>query len=155
MNDLKLVVTSSFEVVKRQVAAIKKLKDKTIDICENEEQLEQLVIESTDYEICTKQNIARDSEFLNINFSTNTDRKVQSNVEKASANVRLPKLEISKFTGEPTESQTFIESYETAINSSSNSNNIKKFNYLRCYIEVMHYIQSKDCHLPTKIITKL
>ena len=95
------------------------------------------------------------SEFLNINFSTNTYWKVQSNVEKASANVRLPKLEISKFTGEPMESQTFIESYETAINSSSNSSNIKKFNYLRCYIEAMHYIQSQDCHLPTKIITKL
>ena len=137
------------------MAAIKKLEDETIDISEKKEQLEQLVIKSTDYKIYTKQNIARFSGFVNKNFSTNTDRKVQSNVEKASANVRLPKLEISKFTGEPTESQTFIESYETAINSSSNSNNIKKFNYLRCYIEVMHYIQSKDCHLPTKIITKL
>ena len=99
--DLKLVVTSTLEVVKRKVAAIKKLEDETIGICENEEQLEQLVIESADCEIYIKQNIARFSEFVNKNMSTNTDRKVHSNVDKASANVRLPKLEILKFTREP------------------------------------------------------
>lgn len=72
-DDSKLVVTSTLKVVKRKVAAIKSLEDETIDICENEEQLEQLVIESTDYEIYTKKNIARFSEFLNKNFSTKTD----------------------------------------------------------------------------------
>ena len=90
-DDLKLVVTSTLEIVKRKVASIKKLEDETMDIWENKEQLEQLVIESTDYEIYTKQNIARFSEFLNKNFSTNTDRKIQSNVEKASANVQYTK----------------------------------------------------------------
>ena len=134
-DNLKLVVSSTLEVVKRKVVAIKKLEDETIDICENEEQQEQLVIESTDYAIYTKQNIARFSEFLNKIFSTNADRQVQSNVEKASANVRLPKLEILKFAGEPKKRQTFIDSHETAINSSSNLHNIEKFNYLRCYLE--------------------
>ena len=100
-DDLKLVVTSTLEVVKRKVAAIKKLEDETIDIWENKEQLEQLVIESTYYEIYTKQNIARFSEFVNKNLPINTDRKVQSNVEKASANVRLPKLDILNFAREP------------------------------------------------------
>ena len=75
-DDLKLVVTSTLELVKRKVTAIKKLEDETINIWENEEQLEQLVIESTDYEIYTKQNIAQFSEFLNKNFSIDTDRKV-------------------------------------------------------------------------------
>ena len=73
-DDLKLVSPSTLEVVKRKMAATKKLEDETIDICENEEQLEQLVIESTDYELYTKQNIARFSEFLNKSFSTNRDR---------------------------------------------------------------------------------
>ena len=92
-------------------------------------------MESTDYEIYTKQNIARFSEFLHKNFSTNTDQKVQSSVQKAGANVRLLKLEIVKFAGEPTKWQTFVDSYEIAISSSSNLNNIEKFNYLRCYLE--------------------
>ena len=100
-DDLKLVVTSTLEVVKRKVAAIKKLEDETIDIWENKEQLEQLVIESTYYEIYTKQNIAGFSEFVNKNLPINTDRKVQSNVERASANVRLPKLDILNFAREP------------------------------------------------------
>ena len=100
-DDLKLVVTSTLEVVKRKVAAIKNLEDETIDIWENKEQLEQLVIESTYYEIYTKQNIAGFSEFVNKNLPINTDRKVQSNVERASANVRLPKLDILNFAREP------------------------------------------------------
>ena len=100
-DDLKLVVTSTLEIVKRKVASIKKLEDETMDIWENKEQLEQLVIESTDYEIYTKQNIARFSEFVNKNLPINTDRKVQSNVERASANVRLPKLDILNFAREP------------------------------------------------------
>ena len=110
-DDLKLVVTSKLDAVKRKVAAIKKLEDETIDICENEE---QLVIESVDYKIYTKQNIAQFSEFLNKNFSTNTDRKVQSNIiKKSSTNVHLLKLEILKFAGEPKKWQTFIDLYET------------------------------------------
>ena len=69
-DDLKLVVTSTLDAAKRKVAAIKKLEDETINICQNEE---QLVIRSMDYGIYTKQNIAQFSEFLNKNFSTNTD----------------------------------------------------------------------------------
>ena len=40
-----------------------------------------------------------------------------------------------KFAGEATKWQDFIDSYETAINSFSNLNNIENFNYLRCYLE--------------------
>ena len=59
-DDLKLVVTSTLDAAKRKVAAIKKLEDETINICQNEE---QLVIRSMDYGIYTKQNIAQFSEF--------------------------------------------------------------------------------------------
>ena len=77
-DNLKLVVQSILQVVERKVAVIKKFEDQTIEICENEEDLEQLVIESTDYETYTKQNIARFSEFVNKNFVTNTDHQVQN-----------------------------------------------------------------------------
>ena len=73
-DDLKLVVTLTLEVIKRKVASVKKLEDETTDICENEEQPEQLVIESTDYEIYTKPNISLFSGFLNKNFSANTSK---------------------------------------------------------------------------------
>ena len=99
-----MIVTSISKVVERKVAVIKTLENKTIDICENEEHYN---------------NISRFPEFLMKNFSTNTDQKVQSNFEKASANVCFPKLEIClpsklevlEFAGEPTKWQTFIDSY--------------------------------------------
>ena len=65
-DDLKLIVTSTLDVAQRKVVVIKKLEDETFDIFENEEQLEQIVIESTDYENIHKtKNIAQFWEFLN------------------------------------------------------------------------------------------
>ena len=59
-DDLKLIVTSTLDVAQRKVVVIKKLEDETFDIFENEEQLEQIVIESTDYENIHKtKNIAQ------------------------------------------------------------------------------------------------
>ena len=90
-------------------------------------------IESVDYEIYSPKHDTWFSEFLNKNFPTNTDRKVQSNiVKKVSADVYLQEMEILKFTGELTKWQAFIDLHETTINSSSNLSNIKKFNYPRC-----------------------
>ena len=61
----------------------------------------------------------RFSEFLNKILSSTAERTATSNnIEKLSANVRLPKLEIIKFTSEPTKWWNFIDSYQTAINSS-------------------------------------
>ena len=59
-DDLKLIVTSTLDVAQRKVVVIKKLEDEIFDIFENEEQLEQIVIESTDYENIHKtKNIAQ------------------------------------------------------------------------------------------------
>lgn len=60
----------------------------------------------------------RFSEFLNKILSSTAERTAASNIKKLSANVRLPKLEIIKFTSEPTKWWNFIDSYQTAINSS-------------------------------------
>ena len=70
-------------------------------------------------------------------LSSNTTNIVVSNGENASyqdRNTRLRKLNIKIFTGKPTEWPTFIESFETAVDSNGALSNIQKFQYLKSYL---------------------
>ena len=49
--------------------------------------------------------------------------------------VNLPKLEISKFNGDPTKWQSFFDSFQAAVGKSTNLTGVEKFNYLRCFLE--------------------
>ena len=70
-------------------------------------------------------------------LNSNTTNIVVSNGENASyqdRNTRLRKLNIKTFTGKPTEWPTFIEPFETAVDSNGALSNIQKFQYLKCYL---------------------
>ena len=45
-------------------------------------------------------------------------------------NIRLPKIEIKKFSGDATEWQTFIDSFTCAIHENKSISNVEKMNYL-------------------------
>ena len=49
--------------------------------------------------------------------------------------VNLPKLEISKFNGDPTKWQSFFDSFQATVGKSTNLTGVEKFNYLRCCSE--------------------
>ena len=71
------------------------------------------------------------------NLNNNMTNNVVNNGENASCqdrNMRLPKLNIKTFTGKPTEWPTFIESFETAVDSNGALSNIQKFQYLKGYL---------------------
>ena len=52
-------------------------------------------------------------------------------VNPTSVRVRLPKLEVKKFSGKIEEWQEFWDSYESAIHENENLSSVDKFNYLR------------------------
>ena len=49
--------------------------------------------------------------------------------------VNLPKLEISKLNGDPTNWQSFFNSFQTAAGKSTNLTGVEKFDYLRRFLE--------------------
>lgn len=55
-----------------------------------------------------------------------------SNVE---IRAKLPKLEMKRFNGRPTEWQSFIDCFDSAVNSNPKFSNIDKMNYLKSLIE--------------------
>ena len=70
-------------------------------------------------------------------LNSNTTNIVVSNGENASyqdRNTRLRRLNIKIFTGKPTEWPTFIESFETAVDSNGALSNIQNFQYLKSYL---------------------
>ena len=45
--------------------------------------------------------------------------------------VKLPRLEIKKFSGEPTDFQSFYDSFQAAVHQNESLKDIEKFTYLR------------------------
>ena len=48
--------------------------------------------------------------------------------------IKLPQIDITKFSGDITEWQTFFDSFEVAVHSNSKLSNIEKMNYLLRYL---------------------
>ena len=57
-----------------------------------------------------------------------TGREHDDNVTKRVNTVNLPKLEISKFSGDPTKWQPFFHSFQAAVGKSTNLTGVEKFN---------------------------
>ena len=49
-------------------------------------------------------------------------------------NIKLPRIDIKKFSGDVTEWQTFFDSFEVAVHSNSKISSIEKMNYLLSYL---------------------
>ena len=68
--------------------------------------------------------------------------------------VNLPKLEISKLNGDPTNWQSFFNSFQTAAGKSTNLTGVEKFDYLRRFLEgdALHAIAGFSIGVITKKI---
>ncbi|KRX12795.1 hypothetical protein T07_2665 [Trichinella nelsoni] len=64
--------------------------------------------------------------------------------QAGSSNVRLPKLEIKKFSGEYHDWQQFYDEFEATINSNPTLSSIEKFNYLRSLLSGMQKLLFGD-----------
>ena len=67
--------------------------------------------------------------------SEKVKKKNHQKYEDKSRNVKLPKLEIKKFSGEPTAWMTFIDSFEATVDRSTNLSDVEKFNHLLSHLE--------------------
>ena len=58
-----------------------------------------------------------------------------SHLRMGGIKLKLPKLQLPRFTGEVTEFQTFWDSFESAVHKNSELSTIDKFNYLKTVVE--------------------
>ena len=63
-------------------------------------------------------------------YTGKVKKKVHQKYKDKSGNFKLSKLEIKKFSGEPTAWMTFIDSFEATVYRWTNLSDVEKFNYL-------------------------
>ena len=73
------------------------------------------------------------NKFLNKNVKNENGSREFRTLQSDS--VKLPKLEIQKFKGDPTCQQEFMDSFNAAVHNSKALSNVEKFNYLRTFLE--------------------
>ena len=63
-------------------------------------------------------------------YTEKAEKNVHQKYKDKSGNVKSSKLEIKKFSGEPTAWMTFIDSFEATVYRWTNLSDVEKFNYL-------------------------
>ena len=86
------------EVLKRKLAAIETLEDEIISIIDNAAEIKQIITESLTFEIHSKAQLNLVQKHLNNSLRLENDARTS----KWKDTVKLPKLEIAKFDGNPT-----------------------------------------------------
>ena len=86
--------------------------------------MSQIINEGRLFEIYCKTKLNVLYKFL----GKHTRREHDDNVTKRVNTVNLPKLEISKFSGDPTKWQSFFDSFQAAVGKSTNLTSVEKFN---------------------------
>jgi hypothetical protein len=60
---------------------------------------------------------------------------VSQPMHPSSARAKLPKLSLKKFSGNPTDWQSFYDSYKAAVHTNDRLSKVDKFNYLKSLVE--------------------
>ena len=95
--------------------------------------IEAVINESTLFEISSKAKLNSINKFLSKNVKNKNSSWEFRTLRSDS--VKLPKLEIRKFKDDPTCGQEFMNSFNAAVHYSKALSNVKKFNYLRTFLE--------------------
>ena len=131
VDDLKYENLQSIAgVLERKTSAIKTLEEEIVELETSTENMRKIINEGRVLKYtATKLNT------LNKFLGKLTGRGHDDNATKTVNTVNLPKLEISKYNGDPTKWQSFFDSFQATVGKSTNLIGAEKFNYLRCFLE--------------------
>ncbi|XP_057292161.1 uncharacterized protein LOC130614736 [Hydractinia symbiolongicarpus] len=111
------------------VKQLKELDEELYGVLSAEE-IETDVMEATEFYLLVNMSLATITTATGPHVSTTESTR---SVEKKS--MRLPKIELSKFNGNPLNWPSFWDQFNSAINDNDSLNAIDKFNYLKRYVE--------------------
>ena len=83
-------------------------------------------------------NVLKTSELSNSPSPEGPSTSISSESQQthpSSVRAKLPKLSLKKFNGNPTDWQSFCDSYTTAVHSNASLSKVDKFNYLKSLVE--------------------
>ena len=116
-NETIEILSSYQDTLKRKINAVKTLEDEILELENNPAVIEAILTESTKFKYESKEKLYLITKFI----ETNTRKKetnVQTRSKQPADTMKLPKLEIAKFRGDPTTSQQFYDSFTAVIHNS-------------------------------------
>ena len=106
---------------------LKKLEEDILEIVAFEH-LEEINERSMEFDLYFNEQSIILSEFIKLKKVKEDNISVTSST--GSLNVKLPKIEIKKFRGDPTTWRNFIDSFECAVDKNDRLSEVEKMNYL-------------------------
>ena len=106
----------------------------------DDDKIEEDIDESTKFELAVTKGIGEIEKFLRKHEVKVKKEDTELDIRKTSyalspkIGVKLPKICIKKFTGDPTTWQQFLETFIATVHNNSNLSDIEKFSYLKGYL---------------------
>lgn len=133
-DEKKTHVESILDTLKAKMKAITLTNDQILDFLEEEDEIATDADESTNFDVKVGAEIKSIERRLKMNDEPSHDSSFTSSTSSKSSDVKnrvkLPKLEIKKFSGDPLTWQTFLESFECAVDQNDGLSSVQKMNYL-------------------------
>ena len=129
------------ESLRRKTGVIAKLDEEILEVLENDEEIVEEIVASEETQLYIQTKITEVDCFLKKMNATKVEIGVDVKTKmpvaeptKLQAMVKLPKLQIEKFSGDPKEYSSFRDAFMIAIGDNKGLSKIEKFTYLRSYL---------------------
>jgi len=120
------------DTVKEKFEIIKDLNGKIADEVEDDEDYAKIIDENMEFEVTFNSKLNLVKKFLEKKAAPPT--VTQAAQPRASIDVKLPKLNIKKFSGNANDYQPFIESFTESVDKNKSIPNVQKLNYLMGFL---------------------
>ena len=141
-------LNSNILTLQSKHSLIKSLDEKIMELLSEDEEIADELTATTDYELKVQKHVSKlkrlqrqlEIPCVNVNvapIATGTIAATvqqQAVVERMNDGVRLPKIEISQFKGDPLEWNAFRDTFTATIHKNSKLSDIEKFTYLQSYV---------------------
>ena len=130
-KDVTLLITLK-DTISKKLEKVLNLNEDISELIEDDDELERDCTQSTNFEIRIKNELLILEKFIKKN--NNIEDTISTKSVTTANSIKLPKLEINKFDGEPTNWRSFIDSFEATIDNNDTLANVEKMNYLINYL---------------------
>ena len=135
--EMKPILLALKDSLERKAQVIMKLDDEILDKIEEDEAIHEEIEECDNVQRRIREKIIQIDLFFKklseIKRDSVEEKKVKP-VETVTSQMKLPKLNIEKFDGNPREFMAFMDAFRVAIDENSRLSGVEKLTYLRSYL---------------------
>ncbi|XP_066917006.1 uncharacterized protein [Clytia hemisphaerica] len=140
-------LNSNIITIQSKHDTIKKLDEKILELLSDDEEMADELNANTEFELKVQKYVSKlkrlerklEAPYANVNVTPIATGTIAATVqqpiiERKNDGVRLPKIEIPKFKGDPLEWNSFRDTFTATIHENSKLSDIEKFTYLQSYV---------------------